>query len=154
LEEKGLPYVSASDVNIPMKVSSTNPLRPLTKTQIRNHVGYFATAARNSIKAGADGVEIHAANRYLPDQFMHEQSNKRTDEYGGASIESRCRFTLEIVDAMVEAVGASKVGIRFSPWNDFQDMDVGPYTRDMYIYLLSELEKRATSGNRIAYAYT
>ena len=81
LEEKGLPYVSASDVNIPRKVSSTNPLRPLTKTEIRDHVGYFATATRNAIKAGADGVEIHAANGYLPDQFMHEQSNKRTDEY-------------------------------------------------------------------------
>ena len=68
MEEKGLPYVSASDVNIPRKVSSTNPLRPLTKTEIRDHVGYFAIAARNEIKAGADGVEIHAANGYLPDQ--------------------------------------------------------------------------------------
>jgi 2,4-dienoyl-CoA reductase-like NADH-dependent reductase (Old Yellow Enzyme family) len=61
LEEKGLPYVFASDVNIPRKVSSTNPLRPLTKTEIRDHVGYFATAARNAVNAGANGVEIHVS---------------------------------------------------------------------------------------------
>jgi NADPH2 dehydrogenase len=56
--------------------------------------------------AGADGVQLHAANAYLPDQFLHETTNIRTDEYGG-SIENRARFPLEIFDALVEGVGAA-----------------------------------------------
>ena len=79
-----------------------------------------ATAAKNAVlKAGFDGVEIHAANGYLPDQFLQTTANARTDEYGG-SIENRARFVLEIADAVVNAVGANKVGIRLSPWSTFQ----------------------------------
>lgn len=69
-------------------------------------------------KAGFDGVEIHAANGYLITQFLHEVVNNRTDEYGG-SIENRSRFALEILDAVVKAVGPKKVGIRLSPWETF-----------------------------------
>ena len=79
-----------------------------------------AAAAENAVhKAGFDGVEIHAANGYLPDQFLQTNTNVRTDAYGG-SIENRVRFVLEIVDAVVKAVGANKVGIRLSPWSIFQ----------------------------------
>lgn len=67
------------------------------------------------------GVEIHGAHGYLIDQFINTSSNIRTDEYGG-SIENRCRFALEVVEAVVEAVGIKKVAIRLSPWCDFQDM--------------------------------
>lgn len=67
------------------------------------------------------GVEIHAANGYLIDQFTNTSSNSRTDKYGG-SIENRARFALEVVDAVVDAVGVKKVAIRFSPWSEFQDM--------------------------------
>lgn len=66
-------------------------------------------------------MEIHGANGYLIDQFINTSSNVRTDRYGG-SIQNRARFALEVVDAVVEAVGAKKVAIRFSPWSEFQDM--------------------------------
>ena len=80
----------------------------------------FAQAARNSVHgAGCDAVELHCAHGYLIDQFLQDTSNKRMDEYGG-SIENRCRFALEVIDATVAAVGARKVGFRVSPWSTFQ----------------------------------
>lgn len=69
--------------------------------------------------AGFDGVEFHNANGYLPDQFLQDLSNQRTDEYGG-SVEGRSRFGLEAIDAIVKAVGPEKVGVRLSPWKIFQ----------------------------------
>jgi 2,4-dienoyl-CoA reductase-like NADH-dependent reductase (Old Yellow Enzyme family) len=87
----------------------------------------YATAAKNAIAAGFDGVEIHGANGYLIDQFNKSSTNKRTDEYGG-SIENRCRFALEVVDAVVKAVGADRVGLRLSPFTEFLDaVDETPY---------------------------
>lgn len=71
--------------------------------------------------AGFDGVEIHGANGYLPDQFIQSVSNQRTDEYGG-SIENRARFPLEIVQAVVEAIGQERTAIRFSPYSTFLSM--------------------------------
>ena len=79
---------------------------------------YADAAARSVNSAGFDGVEIHAANGFIIDQFLQDVSNKRTDEYGG-SVENRARFALEIVDAIVARVGAEKVGIRLSPWGEF-----------------------------------
>ena len=70
-------------------------------------------------RAGFDGVEVHGANGYLVDQFLQDVSNKRTDEYGG-SVENRSRFALEVMDAVVDAVGAKKSAIRLSPWSRFQ----------------------------------
>jgi NADPH2 dehydrogenase len=88
--------------------------------EIKEYVQLYATAAENAVlKAGFDGVEIHSATGYLPDQFLQSNSNTRTDEYGG-SIENRVRFVLEITDAVVKAVGANKVGIRLSPWAIYQ----------------------------------
>ena len=70
-------------------------------------------------RAGFDGVEIHGANGYLVDQFTQDMSNVRTDAYGG-SVENRCRFALEMVDAVCTAVGASRTAIRLSPWSSYQ----------------------------------
>ena len=103
--------------------------RPLTVDEIKEYVQFYATAASNAVhKAGFDGVEIHNANGYLPDQFLQDVSNNRTDEYGG-SIKNRARFGLEIIDAVTKAVGEKIVGIRFSPWSEFQGqllaLDVG-----------------------------
>ncbi|ETW78410.1 hypothetical protein HETIRDRAFT_157891 [Heterobasidion irregulare TC 32-1] len=93
-----------------------------TVDEIKEYVQFYATAASNAVhKAGFDGVEIHNANGYLPDQFLQDVSNNRTDEYGG-SIENRARFGLEVIDAVTKAVGEKAVGIRFSPWSEFQDM--------------------------------
>ena len=101
----------------------------LTVDEIKEYVQFYATAASNAVhKAGFDGVEIHNANGYLPDQFLQDVSNNRTDEYGG-SIENRARFGLEVIDAVTKAVGEKIVGIRFSPWSEFQGqsftLDVG-----------------------------
>ena len=93
--------------------------RALTKEEIKEYIAAYVTAARNAIRAGFDGVEVHGANGYLLDQFIQDVTNKRTDEYGG-SVENRARFVLEVVDAVVEAVGAERTGIRFSPWSPFQ----------------------------------
>ena len=95
--------------------------RALTLDEIPRYVQAYASAARNAIAAGFDGVEIHAANGYLIDQFLRDGSNHRTDSYGG-SIENRGRFLLEITRAVVDAIGAEKVGVRLSPTNAFQSM--------------------------------
>lgn len=112
----------------------------LTVEEIKGIVNDYAQPAKNAIEAGFDGVEIHSANGYLLDQFINTSSNKRTDEYGGP-IENRCRFTLEVVDAVTKAIGAERVGIRFSPWSEFQDMaDDTPY--DTWGYLVSQLQEK------------
>ncbi|KAJ2936026.1 hypothetical protein H1R20_g1068, partial [Candolleomyces eurysporus] len=95
--------------------------RALTVAEIDKYVEVFAQAAKNSISAGFDGVEVHGANGYLVDQFLQDASNTRTDEYGG-SIENRSRFGLRVVDAVVKAVGAEQTAIRVSPWGRYQDM--------------------------------
>jgi NADPH2 dehydrogenase len=120
-EEGGYPYVAPSPIPLVRSPSSTPPVpRALTVEEIGEYVQLFATAARNAVlRAGFDGVEIHAANGYLPDQFLQTNTNERTDSYGG-SVENRARFVLEITEAVVKAVGANKVGIRFSPWSTFQ----------------------------------
>jgi NADPH2 dehydrogenase len=91
--------------------------QPLTIEEIKEYVKMFAAAAENAVlKAGFDGVEIHAASGFLLDQFLQPASNQRTDEYGG-SVENRLRFVLEVIDAVVKAVGANRVGIRISPYS-------------------------------------
>ena len=90
----------------------------MTDSDIAQAVQEYATAAKLAIKAGFDGIELHAANGYLMEQFLNPNVNKRTDGYGG-SAEARNRFTLEVADACVKAIGADKVGIRISPYGVF-----------------------------------
>lgn len=96
--------------------------RALELAEIRDLVGQYAQAARNSIDAGFDGVEIHAANGYLVNQFISAHSNQRDDAYGG-SLENRLRFLREIVDAVAAAVGADRLGVRFTPLFTGTDQD-------------------------------
>ncbi|KAF9002764.1 hypothetical protein BDQ17DRAFT_1356769 [Cyathus striatus] len=119
LESKGYPYVAPSP--IAYKSRPTPVPRELTLSEIHEYTNLFAQAARNAREAGCDGVELHGANGYLLDQFLQDVSNQRSDEYGG-SIENRSRFGLEVISAVVEAIGAERVGIRLSPWSKFQDM--------------------------------
>ena len=88
--------------------------RPLRIEEIKMTVQDYVAAAARSLEAGFDGVEIHGANGYLIDQFLKDKTNKRDDEYGG-SIENRCRFALEVVEAVTAAIGADRVGLRLSP---------------------------------------
>ena len=93
--------------------------REATKEEIKEIINDFAVAAKNAIKAGFDGVEIHGANGYLVDQFINSSSNKRTDEYGG-SLENRGRLPIEVVEAVANAVGPERTAIRLSPFSGVQ----------------------------------
>jgi len=88
--------------------------RALDTDEMPGIVAQFALAARNAQRAGFDGVEVHAANSYLLDQFLRDSTNQRTDRYGG-SIENRARLTLEVTQAVVDIWGSDRVGIRLSP---------------------------------------
>lgn len=101
--------------------------RPLGSDEIPRVVRDYATAARNAIAAGFDGVELHGANGYLIDEFLQDCSNHRTDAYGG-SVENRTRFLREVLDAVVDSIGAGRTAIRISPASTFQSMhDSTPY---------------------------
>lgn len=95
--------------------------RALEMSEIPEIVEQFRQGAQNALEAGFDGVEIHAANGYLIDQFLRDGTNQRTDEYGG-SLENRARFLLEITDAVTEVWGSGRVGVRLSPSGTFNDM--------------------------------
>ena len=96
--------------------------RALETDEVAGVVAGFRTGAKHAMAAGFDGVEIHAANGYLIDQFLRDRTNQRTDRYGG-SIENRLRFLNEIVEAVTAEVGADRTGIRISPENTFNDID-------------------------------
>lgn len=100
----------------------------------------FVNAAKNAIEAGFDGVELHAANGYLLEQFLSPVSNIRTDNYGGSVI-NRSRFVLEVVAAVVEAIGKEKTGIRVSPYGVASDMPLYPQIDATYNYLSEQLNE-------------
>ncbi|GKT43567.1 chanoclavine-I aldehyde reductase fgaOx3 [Colletotrichum spaethianum] len=118
LESLGLRLESSSAV--PIADDTPTPVE-LREADILDIIQDYAAAARNAIEAGFDGVEIHGANGYLPDQFLQDTCNKRTDAWGG-SIEKRARFHLEVTKAVINAVGAHRTAVRLSPYSDFQGM--------------------------------
>ena len=98
--------------------------RALRTEEIPGIVLQYAEAAQNAMTAGFDGVEVHAANGYLIDQFLRDRTNKRSDRYGD-SVENRVRFLLEVMDAVTSRVGRERVGVRISPQNTQNDIDDG-----------------------------
>lgn len=111
-----------------------------TKDDINSLVADFAKAAENAIEAGFDGVEIHGANGYLIDQFLHHAANTRDDEYGQTP-ENMSRFALEVTDAVIAAVGNERTGLRLSPGAYF-NMSEDSRDKAVFDYLLPQLEKR------------
>ncbi|KAG9139801.1 hypothetical protein Leryth_020211 [Lithospermum erythrorhizon] len=97
-----------------------SPPRALETDEIPKIIEDFVVSARNAIDAGFDGIELHGAHGYLLEQFLKDNVNDRTDKYGG-SLENRCRFVLELVEAVVKEVGADKVGIKLAPFSDFME---------------------------------
>jgi N-ethylmaleimide reductase len=95
--------------------------RAMARRDIANAVGEYAQAAERAWAAGFDGVEIHAANGYLIDQFIRDGSNHRTDAYGG-SVQKRLRFLLEVTEAVARRVPVDRIGVRLSPTNSYNDM--------------------------------
>ncbi|XP_031479635.1 putative 12-oxophytodienoate reductase-like protein 1 isoform X11 [Nymphaea colorata] len=123
----------------PLGASEFSPPRRLRTEEIPQIVNDLRLAAMNAIEAGFDGIEIHGAHGYLLDQFMKDMVNDRGDEYGG-SLENRCRFALEVVEAICQEIGADKVGIRLSPFADYLDSgDSDP--KALGLYMMKALNK-------------
>ncbi|MFN8354723.1 MAG: alkene reductase [Spirosomataceae bacterium] len=111
--------------------------RELTIAEIQQIINDYRQAARNAQLAGFDGVELHGAFGYLPNQFLSDQSNRRTDEYGG-SVENRVRFTIEVMQALLDVWDSRRVGIRIAPNNVFNAvLDSNPAA--LYDYLVERL---------------
>ncbi|MCJ1402331.1 Chanoclavine-I aldehyde reductase fgaOx3 [Xylographa trunciseda] len=135
LAAEGYDYVSSSAT--PMSASAPTP-RALTDDEIHGFIADYAAAATNAIAAGFDGVEIHAANGYLIDQFTQDTCNQRSDGWGG-SVAKRARFGVEIARAVVAAVGAHRTGIRLSPFSTFQGMRMAD-PEPQFAHLVRELK--------------
>ena len=146
--EGGLP-VAPSAVAPAGEVSLVRPKRPyvtpraLALDELPGIVAAYRQGAENARRAGFDGVEIHAANGYLIDQFLQDRSNQRTDAYGGP-IENRMRLLLEIVDAAIEVWGAGRVGVHLAPRGDAHDMgDSDPQA--LFTQVARELGRRGVA---------
>ncbi|WP_461115407.1 alkene reductase [Spirosoma jeollabukense] len=115
---------------------------PLDDQGITNVINNFVKAAKNAVRAGFDGVELHGANGYLLEQSLNPHVNTRTDNYGG-SIENRSRLTLEIAEKIADAIGPEKVGLRISPYSTLSDMPAYEEAdvHQTYVYLSEELNR-------------
>ena len=126
-------------VSTPNGWQQPSPPRALDITEIPAIVEDYRSAAERAKAAGFEGVELHAANGYFPDQFLQDGSNKRTDAYGG-SIENRSRFLLEIVEALVSVWGGERVAVRIGPSGTFNGMsDSNPGA--LFDYLAGQLNR-------------
>lgn len=114
--------------------------RAMTATDIAHAVQEYAKSAKLAIEAGFDGVELHAANGYLIEQFLNANVNQRTDAYGGG-IEGRNRFALEVACATATAIGAHRVGVRLSPYGVFNSTGAFPDVDAQYLALTQELSQ-------------
>ena len=123
------------------------PARALAIEEIPGIVDDFVRGAENAIAAGFDGIELHAANGYLFEQFLNPLINQREDRYGG-SLPNRARLILDTVDAMAQRIGAHRIGVRLAPNNLTFDMPFYPDNEATYLYLAEELGKRG-----LAYAH-
>jgi N-ethylmaleimide reductase len=112
--------------------------KEMTKSDIEKTKFEYVHAAKNAIEAGFDGVELHGANGYLLDQFLNPGSNQRKDEYGG-SPENRCRFVIEVTEAVAKTIGKEKTGIRLSPYGAFNDLFPFEGTEEEYSWLAEKL---------------
>jgi N-ethylmaleimide reductase len=112
--------------------------KEMTSDDIVNTKAEYITAAKNAMEAGFDGVELHGANGYLLEQFLSPFSNTRKDNYGG-SIENRCRFVIEVVTSISDAIGKDKTAIRLSPYGVASDMPHYPEIDATYKYLSEQL---------------
>lgn len=124
--------------------------RALGTDEVSDLVGTFAKAAANARAVGFDGVEIHAANGYLIEQFMNSVLNTRTDRYGG-DMEGRTRFLMEIVDAIVAECGPGRVGVRLSPFGSYGSMPMDPLTEETFLYVVEQLGRRGVAHIHVLY---
>ena len=114
--------------------------RAMTRADIARAVDEYATSARLAVQAGFDGVELHAANGYLIEQFLNANVNQRTDAYGGSG-EGRNRFALEVARATAAAIGADRIGIRLSPYGVFNSTGTFPEVEAQYLALTRDMSR-------------
>ena len=147
----GAPPIAPSPVPLEGRVPRTELTyttpRGLGLEEIPGVVAAYGAAAANAKSAGFDGVEIHGANGYLVDQFLHHHTNRRDDAYGGSPARM-ARFCIEVVDAVGAAMGAGRTGIRLSP-AAYHNMESDPRDPEVFDYLLGEL-----GGRGLAYVHT
>jgi N-ethylmaleimide reductase len=125
--------------------------RKLATQEVSALVGTFAQAFADLRDAGFDGVELHAANGYLFEQFMNPVLNTRTDRYGGGSLQDRTRFLMEVVDAGVRRFGPGRIGVRLSPFGLFNSMPADPDVEGTLLYLARELGRRGVACMHLVY---
>ncbi|MEU3508319.1 alkene reductase [Streptomyces longwoodensis] len=148
----GLTPVAPSPVPLPETVHTPGGRQPsvvpreMSAADIRATAADFAGAARNALDAGFEGVEVHSANGHLLHQFLAENTNRRTDAYGGP-VTARIRFVVEVVEAVAEAIGPERVGLRVSPGNTVNGIAEGD-TALLYPTLL-----KALADSRLAYLH-
>lgn len=131
--------VAAGEMYTDAKGPQPHPVpQAMTEADIQATLQEYVQAAKNAVVAGFDGVELHAANGYLLEQFIRPNSNIRTDRYGGP-IQNRARFVLEVAKAVIDAIGKDKVGIRLSPFGVFNDMPIYDAMEADYVYLAEQL---------------
>ncbi len=124
--------------------TDSNGLQPypiptvMNEADIAQAIAEYANASKRAMEAGFDGVELHAANGYLIDQFLNAASNQRTDRWGG-SVENRIRFAVEVAKAAAIAIGADHIGMRISPYGVFNDMTADAEMDALYERLIAEL---------------
>lgn len=122
--------------------------RALSTEEVVTVIGEYRQAARLAMEAGFDGVELHAASGYLPEQFLSSGTNQREDAYGG-SLENRARFILEALDAMLTETGAGRVGIKLSPEMGFNDLhDANP--QETFPYLVGQMADKGLAYLHVA----
>ncbi|EFQ33719.1 NADH:flavin oxidoreductase/NADH oxidase [Colletotrichum graminicola] len=136
LRERGYEFRSSSAVS--MEPGAPVP-KAMTEDEISGVIQDFVDTAKRIVAAGGDGIEIHGAHGYLIDQFLSDSINQRNDKWGG-SIENRSRLLLEVVKAVVEAIGAEKVALRLSPYATFQGSKSSD-SHGQYTYIVKELKK-------------
>ena len=124
------------------------PSREMTVNEVRATVQEYRQAAANALEAGFDGVEVHAANGYLPHQFLSAHVNRRTDEYGGP-VENRARFLEEIIDSIAEEMPLSRVGVRISPYTTYNNA-LDDQVPEMYAHVAERLQSRGIGYLHIA----
>ncbi|MFA7399532.1 MAG: alkene reductase [Sideroxydans sp.] len=124
--------------------TDTNGMQPhpvpseMTEEDITTAIAEYANASKRAIEAGFDGVELHAANGYLIDQFLNTATNQRTDKWGG-SVENRIRFAVEVAKASSAAIGAERIGMRISPYGAFNGTAPDAKMDALYLRLVEEL---------------
>lgn len=143
--------VFAHDADGKLTFMRASTPRQIRTEEISELLKEFTLSFKNAKLAGFDGVEIHAANGYLFDQFMNSTLNTRDDSYGGKTPQSRTRFLLEVIDSAIRELGTHNVGVRVSPYGRYNSMPADPHVEETLLYLCNELTLRKTAYLHLLY---